>query len=78
MTASFVSRGLRITEGWVAPFLASGVENASVFKRVPEGVGMGVCVLGWACPHTSPLDRASVLARLEVPSLLKYCLLVKY
>lgn len=66
MTAAFVSWGLRITQGRVAPFLASGVENASVFKR-PRGGGDGcvcVCVLGWACPQTSPVDRASVLAQL--------------
>lgn len=44
MTAAFVSWGLRITQGRVAPFLASGVENASILKGVPEGVGMGVCV----------------------------------
>lgn len=44
MTAAFVSRGLRLTQGRVASFLASGVENASVLKQVPEGVGMGVYV----------------------------------
>lgn len=44
MTTVFVSWGLRITQGRVAPFLASGVENASVLNRVPEGVEMGVCV----------------------------------
>ena len=32
MTTAFVSWGLRIAQGRVAPFLASGVENASVLK----------------------------------------------
>lgn len=49
MTAVFVSRGVRIAQGRVASFLASGVENASVLKRVPKGVGTGVYVYLAGC-----------------------------
>lgn len=46
MTAAFASGLEDHRQG--GSFLASGVENASVLKLVPEG-GMGVCVLA-GCP----------------------------